>query len=104
MFPPDMHDRLWSMIYTLGISGALYQYFQAKNLIVPDDNKSWQDRLLMKLLDNIMTHTKFSIPNPQLDPDRKFESEICKVLSWDWEGHFMKQARSEYQKTGGKTK
>lgn len=95
--------NVWGAILSLGINGASYYNWNFPMIIKPKQkNPPWQDMLLEKFIDDIITHISYSISNPQLDIDREFEQEICKVFEIDWKTLFIEPAQIKYETTKGK--
>lgn len=104
VLPDCMHEKVWQLMYHVGLSGASFWQFAAGDIKPPENDLSWQDRLLAKLIHDIADFTEGCITNPQLDVERKFEKEICKILEWNWELNFLNPAQKEYEQNKGKKK
>ena len=104
VLPDCLHEKLWQLMYHVGLSGARFWHFAAGDIKPPENDLSWQDRLLAKLIHDIVDFTEGCIVNPQLDVERKFEKEICKILEWNWELNFLIPAQKEYEQTKGRKK
>lgn len=97
--PPDLHENVWRMIFTTGLRKSCYE-FNFDTMWQPDYAASWLDRLLIEVIDNIALSIGYAQTNPQLDPDRKIEKELCKVFDWNWETLFLEPAEKEYNNKG----
>ena len=104
VLPDCMHEKVWQLMYHVGLSGASFWHFAAGDIKPPENDLSWQDRLLAKLIHDIIEFTDGCMINPQLDVERKFEKEICKILEWNWELNFLTPAQKEYEQSKGKKK
>lgn len=105
MISPELHEAVWCLMLHMGLSGTgIWGFRSADNIEQPNDNASWQDRLLARLVHDIAHCTINSVDNPMLNPERAFEKEICKVFKRDWEKDFLEPAQKEHAKTKGKKK
>lgn len=99
--PPDRHENIWRMIFTIGIPRIGYE-FHFEEMYQPAEGAVWADIALQKVMLVITGRIRMDITHPQLDVNRTFEKELCKVFTWDWETLFFEPAKKEYETQGKK--
>ena len=91
MLTLEIRPRVMAAMLHLGLPGASFFAFNFDDIkALPEGD--FNDILLERFTRSIATHTTNNINNPQLDVDRKFEQEICKVFALDWQKGFFEPA------------
>ena len=98
VLPPDVIEQVWGALLSLGIRGASQWTWQASQIIERPHSEEWGDLLLEKFIASQINYIEGQKTNPQLEVDRRFERELCKVFNFNWEHDFVEKATKEYER------